>query len=130
MRSVCCLTTERRVTTVDAVKLGKVLNMREKILDKLLKQSQQQIKISVSFHYHDDTIILREEKTMCYILVYKNGDISITKVIEADSKEQAIDIFLEAYEDYDITRNEIDVMVHDDVKKFVNNFWETVNANR
>ena len=67
---------------------------------------------------------------MCYILVYKNGDISITKVIEADSKEQAIDIFLEAYEDYDITRNEIDVMVHDDVKKFVNNFWETVNANR
>lgn len=67
---------------------------------------------------------------MCYILIYRNGDLSITKVIEADSKDTALDIFLKTYEDYDVTRNEVDVLIHDDMKTLVNNFWEVVNANR
>jgi hypothetical protein len=67
---------------------------------------------------------------MAYILIYKNGDLSITKIIEASSKDEALDIFLKDYQDYDITRNEVDIVVHNDVKELVTNFWKTVNANK
>ena len=67
---------------------------------------------------------------MAYILIYKNGDLSITKIIEASSKDEALDIFLKDYQDYDITKNEVDIVVHNDVKELVTNFWKTVNANK
>ena len=67
---------------------------------------------------------------MCYILVYRNGDLSITKIIEADSQDKALDLFLKMYEDYDIAKNEVDIMVHNDVKNLVNDFLEVINANR
>lgn len=67
---------------------------------------------------------------MAYILIYKNGDLSITKIIEASSKDEALDIFLKDYQDYDITRNEVDIVIHNDVKELVTNFWKTVNANK
>lgn len=67
---------------------------------------------------------------MAYILIYRNGDLSITKIIEADSQDKALDLFLKMYEDYDIAKNEVDIMVHNDVKDLVNNFWEAINANR
>ena len=67
---------------------------------------------------------------MAYILIYRNGDLSITKIIEADSQDKALDLILKMYEDYDIIKNEVDIMVHNDVKDLVNNFWEAINANR
>ena len=67
---------------------------------------------------------------MAYILIYKNGDLSITKIIEASSKDEALDIFLKDYQDYDMTRNEVDIMVHNDLKELVANFWETMNTNK
>lgn len=67
---------------------------------------------------------------MAYILIYKNGDLSITKIIEASSKDEALDIFLKDYQDYDITRNEVDIVVHNDLKELVANFWKTMNTNK
>lgn len=67
---------------------------------------------------------------MAYILIYRNGDLSVTKIIEADSQDKALDLFLKMYEDYDIAKNEVDIMVHNDVKDLINNFWEAINANR
>ena len=67
---------------------------------------------------------------MAYILIYRNGDLSITKIIEADSQDKALDLFLKMYEDYDIAKNEVDIMIHDDMKNLVSDFWNKVNANK
>jgi hypothetical protein len=45
-----------------------------------------------------------------YLVSYAQGNIAITKVIQANSEKIAISNFIQMYDQYDITSNEVDVM--------------------
>jgi hypothetical protein len=49
-----------------------------------------------------------------YLVSYAQGNIAITKVINTVSKKDAIKNFIQMYDQYDITSNEIDVMECDE----------------
>lgn len=66
---------------------------------------------------------------MRFIIIHKAGNVSISKIIEAPSKDEAIDIFIKDYDAYDITKNDIDVFFHDDIKNLVKYFFENYSVN-
>ena len=45
-----------------------------------------------------------------YLVSYSQGEILITKIIKAKSEKNAIEIFIEAYDQYDITNNEVEII--------------------
>jgi hypothetical protein len=45
-----------------------------------------------------------------YLVSYAQGNIAITKVIDANSEKSAIRDFIKFYDQYDIASNEVDVM--------------------
>ncbi len=61
-----------------------------------------------------------------YLVSYGQGNISISKVIDAYSEKDAINIFIEMYDQYDITSNEIDVLECEEVNVMVKETFEKI----
>jgi hypothetical protein len=72
-------------------------------------------------------IIRTREKTMkTYLVSYGQGNVSISKVIDAYSEKDAINIFIEMYDQYDIASNELDVLECEEVKSMVKETFEKI----
>jgi hypothetical protein len=63
-----------------------------------------------------------------YLVSYGQGNISISKVIDAYSEKDAINIFIETYDQYDITTNELDVLECEEVKSMVKETFEKIKG--
>jgi hypothetical protein len=61
-----------------------------------------------------------------YLVSYGQGNISISKVIDAYSEKDAINIFIEMYDQYDITSNELDVLECEEIKSMVKETFEKI----
>jgi hypothetical protein len=72
------------------------------------------------------SIRTREKKMKTYLVSYGQGNISISKVIDAYSEKDAINIFIETYDQYDITSNEVDVLECEEVKSMVKETFEKI----
>jgi hypothetical protein len=61
-----------------------------------------------------------------YLISYGNGNISISKIIKSDSKKNAIEGFLEIYDQYDISRTDIDVLECEEFNQSVYEVWKKI----
>ena len=62
-----------------------------------------------------------------YLVSYGQGNVSISKVIDAYSEKDAINIFIEMYDEYDIASNELDVLECEEVNIMVNETFKKIN---
>lgn len=61
-----------------------------------------------------------------YLISYGNGNISISKIIKADSEKNAIDDFIETYDQYDISSTDVDVLECEEFNKSVYEAWKKI----
>ena len=61
-----------------------------------------------------------------FIVSYGNGEVLITKVINAKSKTTAIKMFIEHYDQYDISKNEVDILEGEEFNENVEAVWQKI----
>jgi hypothetical protein len=61
-----------------------------------------------------------------YLISYGNGNISISKIIKADSEKNATEFFLEMYDQYDISSTDVDVLECEEFNQSVVEAWKKI----